>query len=141
MDPMSSCDIHPVLTFPPKDSTLQYKKCVNLWNNFPCNSTLGLVIFLCDILGTATGLPSKDDIVKTTWNSLNMTFQSRIKSTALNIVLYNLLIDMANKETDVKLQGFMNIRKDSISFVQSSLKSHLWLVNLYLRNYFFYCEQ
>ena len=26
--------------FPLKDSTLQYKKCVHLWNNFPCISTL-----------------------------------------------------------------------------------------------------
>jgi len=98
---MSGCDIRIAFTLRPRDSTLQYKKCVHLWNNFPCNSTLGLVIFLCDILGTATGLPSKDDIVKTTWNSLNMTFQGRIKSTALNIVLYGLLIDMAKKETDV----------------------------------------
>ena len=26
MDSMSDCDIRPVFTFPPKDSTLQYKK-------------------------------------------------------------------------------------------------------------------
>ena len=122
---LSGCDdIRLAFTLPPRDNTLQYKKCAHLWKNFPCNSTLGLVIFLCYILGTATGLPSKDDTVKTTWNSLNMTFQSRIKSTALNIVVYGLLIDIAKKETE-KLQGFMNIRKDSISFIQLSLKSHL----------------
>ena len=35
MDPMSGCD-NPTLVFTlePKDSTLQYKKCVHLWNNF-----------------------------------------------------------------------------------------------------------
>ena len=43
MDPMSGCDIRLVFTFPPKDSTLQCKKCVHLWNNFPCISTLGKV--------------------------------------------------------------------------------------------------
>ena len=36
MDSMSCCDICLVFTFPTKDSTLQYKKCVHLWNNFPC---------------------------------------------------------------------------------------------------------
>ena len=40
MDSMSGCDIRLVFTFPPKDNTLQYKKCVHLWNNFPCISTL-----------------------------------------------------------------------------------------------------
>ena len=40
MDFMSGCDIRLVFTFPPKDSTLQYKKCVHLWNNFPSISTL-----------------------------------------------------------------------------------------------------
>ena len=41
MDSMSGCGICLVFTFPPKDSTLEYKKCVHLWNNFPCISTLG----------------------------------------------------------------------------------------------------
>ena len=40
MDSMSGCDIRLVFTFPPKENTLQYKKCVHLWNNFPCFSTL-----------------------------------------------------------------------------------------------------
>ena len=40
MDSMSGCDIRLVFTFPPKDSTLQYKNCVNLCNNFPRISTL-----------------------------------------------------------------------------------------------------
>ena len=36
MDPMLGFDIRLVFPFPPRDSTLQYKKCVHLWNNFPC---------------------------------------------------------------------------------------------------------
>ena len=35
MDPMSGCDIRLVFTLPPRDSTLQYKRCVQLWNNSP----------------------------------------------------------------------------------------------------------
>ena len=37
---MSSCDIRLVFTLPPRDSTLQYKRCVHLWNNFPCITPL-----------------------------------------------------------------------------------------------------
>ena len=33
------CDIR--LVFTPRDSTLQYKRWVHLWNNFPCIITLG----------------------------------------------------------------------------------------------------
>ena len=40
MDPMSGCDIRLVFTLPPRDSTLQYKRCAHLWNNFPCIITL-----------------------------------------------------------------------------------------------------
>ena len=40
MDSMSGCDIRLVFTFPPKDSTLRYKKSVHLWNIFPCIITL-----------------------------------------------------------------------------------------------------
>ena len=36
------CDIRFVFTLPPRDSTLQYKRCVHLWNNFPCIITLVL---------------------------------------------------------------------------------------------------
>ena len=39
MDSMSGCNIRLVFPFPPKDSTLQNKKCVYLWNNFPCIRT------------------------------------------------------------------------------------------------------
>ena len=35
MDP-----IRLVFILPPRDSTLQYKRCVHLWNNFPCIITL-----------------------------------------------------------------------------------------------------
>ena len=39
---MSGCDIRLVFTLsrPVHDSILNYKKCVHLWNNFPCISTL-----------------------------------------------------------------------------------------------------
>ena len=43
MDFISGCDTRLVFTFPSKDSTLKYKKCVHLWNNFSCISTLVLV--------------------------------------------------------------------------------------------------
>ena len=37
---MSGCGIRLVFTLPPRDSTLQNKRCVQLWNNFPCIITL-----------------------------------------------------------------------------------------------------
>ena len=40
IDPMPDCDIRLVFTLPPRDSTLQNKRCVQLWNNFPCIITL-----------------------------------------------------------------------------------------------------
>ena len=40
MDSMSRCYIRLVFTLPPRDNTLQYKRCVHLWNNFPCIITL-----------------------------------------------------------------------------------------------------
>ena len=47
MDTMSSFDIRLVVTLPPSDSTLQYKRCVHLLNNFPCIKSLCLVIRFC----------------------------------------------------------------------------------------------
>ena len=41
MDPISDFDIRLVFTLPPRDSTLQYKRCVHFWNNFPCLTILG----------------------------------------------------------------------------------------------------
>ena len=40
MDPMSGFDNRVVFTLPPRDITLQYKRCIHLWNNFPCIITL-----------------------------------------------------------------------------------------------------
>ena len=40
MDPISGFDIRLVFTLPPRDSTLQYKRCVHFWNNFPCITSL-----------------------------------------------------------------------------------------------------
>ena len=45
MGPMSGVDIRPVFTLPPRDSTLQFKRCVHLWNNFPCIITLACIMF------------------------------------------------------------------------------------------------
>ena len=44
-DPMSGLDICLVFTLAPRESTLQYKRCVHFWNNFPCITSLGLAIF------------------------------------------------------------------------------------------------
>ena len=40
MDHMSGFDIRLVFTLPPRDSTLQYKRCVHFWNNFLCITSL-----------------------------------------------------------------------------------------------------
>ena len=40
MDPMSGFHIRLVFTLPLSDSTLQYERCVHLWNNFPCIKSL-----------------------------------------------------------------------------------------------------
>ena len=45
MDPMSGFDIRLVLILPPSDSTLQYKRCAHLWNNFPCIKSLNGIKF------------------------------------------------------------------------------------------------
>ena len=42
MDPMTGFDIRLVFTLPPRDRTLQYKRCVHFWNNFSC-----LTILVC----------------------------------------------------------------------------------------------
>jgi len=42
MDPMSGLDIRLVFTLPPRDITLQYKRCVHFWNNFPCITSLNM---------------------------------------------------------------------------------------------------
>ena len=39
--PCHGCDIRLVFTLPPRVSTLQYKRCVHVWNNFPYFITLG----------------------------------------------------------------------------------------------------
>ena len=45
MDHMSDFDIRLVFTLPPRDSTLQYKGCLHLWNNFPCIITLSCWLY------------------------------------------------------------------------------------------------
>ena len=46
MDHMSGFDICLVFTLPPRDSTLQYKRCVHFWNNFPFITSLDLALNL-----------------------------------------------------------------------------------------------
>ena len=46
-DNRSGYDIRLVFTLPPKDSTLQYKRCVHLCNNFPCIITLNVAKWDC----------------------------------------------------------------------------------------------
>ena len=36
-------NIRLVFALPPRDGTLQYKRCVHFWNNFPCITSLGTV--------------------------------------------------------------------------------------------------
>ena len=46
MDPLSGCYIRLVFTLlPARDSSLQYKRCVHLWNKFPCIITLSILMF------------------------------------------------------------------------------------------------
>ena len=40
MDPISGFDIRLGFTLPPRDSSLQYKRCVQFWNIFPCITSL-----------------------------------------------------------------------------------------------------
>ena len=44
MDPRSGCNLRLVFTLPPRDSTLQYKRCVPFWNNFLCITSLSRII-------------------------------------------------------------------------------------------------
>jgi len=53
MDLMSGFDIRLLFTLPPRDSTLQYKGCAHLRNNFPCIITLGC----CNSILTITRTP------------------------------------------------------------------------------------
>jgi len=44
MDPMSGFDICLVFALPTRDSTLQYKRCLHFWNNFPCITSLEVIM-------------------------------------------------------------------------------------------------
>ena len=73
MDPMSGFDICLMFTLPPRDSILQYKKCIHLWNNFPCiitldatvNNLFNLNYFMC------SSLLSLRKILNKPWNMFN----------------------------------------------------------------------
>ena len=65
-----------------------------------------------------TGLYTKEEIVKTTDNSENMTFPRlnyySVLDTYSNLKAYILYNDLAKKETSLQLQGIVNIRKQTV---------------------------
>ena len=66
-----------------------------------------------------TGLYTKEETVKTTDNSENMTFPRlnyySVLDTYSNLKAYILYNDLAKKETSLQLQGIVNIRKHTVS--------------------------
>ena len=65
-----------------------------------------------------TGLYTKEETVKTTDNSENMTFPRLNYYSVLdaysNLKAYILYNDLAKKETSLQLQGIVNIRKQTV---------------------------
>ena len=65
-----------------------------------------------------TGLYTKEETVKTTDNSENMTFPRlnyySVLDTYSNLKAYILYNDLAKKETSLQLQGIVNIRKQTV---------------------------
>ena len=59
MDPMSGFDIRLVFTLPPRDSTLQYKRCVHFWNNYSCITFLISIISSIPSLGLGVVLEER----------------------------------------------------------------------------------
>ena len=81
MDPMSVSDIRLVFTLPPRDSTLQYKRGVHLWNNFPCIITLDW-----QIQSTVYSLQSTVYSLQSTVYSLHSTVYSlHLQSTVYSL--------------------------------------------------------
>ena len=59
MDPMLGFHIRLVFKLPPRDSTLQQKRCVHIWNNFPWIRTLlqpNLITLIVEIASVTTFL-------------------------------------------------------------------------------------
>ena len=77
----------------------------------------------------STELPTKDETVKTTWNTLNMTIHGSFMCIAL-ILNFNWFIWLFSKERNqFTVAGNHEYKKtDSIHFVQSSLDSHLIII-------------
>ena len=84
MDLMSGCDIRLVFTLPPRDSTLQYKRCLHLWNNFPCISTLSGIMSVYTMLYFKTLSQQKRcSIWKSVefWQFLNFSPDAKMRKT------------------------------------------------------------
>ena len=92
MDPMSGFDIRLGFKLPPRDSTLQYKRCVHLWNNFPCITSLHackLGTAVCKSLPTA--VPECKFVYLALYNFLN------------NSIFLSILICPKNHNKELKI--------------------------------------
>ena len=75
-----------------------------------------------------TGLPTKDETVKTTLNSLNMIITWRNEVFCFENSMFNAFFDYFAKKERTLLLG----NRQFINSVQPSLKSHLFWVTLYM---------
>ena len=109
MDPMSGFDICLMFTLPPRDSILQYKKCIHLSNNFPCiitldatvNNQFNLNYFMC------SSLLSLRKILNKPWNMFNQKMNiyrvegSSLKSDPMRVLgnpLYKLFLNYKKRK-------------------------------------------
>ena len=74
MDPISGFDIPLVFTLLPRDSTLQYKRCVHFWNNFPCLTILERPYLVCPLQADQLADPRTKK-----WWDLGLTFNINVQ--------------------------------------------------------------
>ena len=73
MDPMSGFDIRLVFTLVPRNSTLQYLRCVHFWNGFPCLTSLTLCIIIRNLNGNY--FASRELVYNISKNANNYIFE------------------------------------------------------------------
>ena len=98
MDLMSGCDIRLVFTLPPRDSTLQYTRCVHPWNHFPFIITL------------SESIPALKDICE------------HLSQTDLTVLVLSRtpeLVDLRTFYTDLSANVFKQKNRKSIKIVES----------------------
>ena len=91
MDPMSGFNICLVCTLLPRDSTLQYKRCVHghLWNNFVCILTLtGIEFCITSIRTSLSCVPSGPSM----FNAIRLTVLYRCDYAFFRLKLFWLTI-------------------------------------------------